>query len=207
MDQEVEYLKDITQIKDMMQRSSRFISLSGLSGVMAGIYALAGAYWAYQLLDGTDVRFTSDHIRLALGSQFWTLLVIALSVLLLTIVTGVWLTTKRAKKQGLKVWDDTARRLVVNLAIPLVSGGIFCLILLKWNFVGVIAPVMLIFYGLGLVNASKYTLTDIRYLGLCEIVLGLIAAWYMGYGLLFWAIGFGVLHIIYGSLMYFKYER
>lgn len=207
MDQEVDYLKDISQIKDMMQRSSRFISLSGLSGVMAGIYALGGAFWAHRVLSAGSVKLSSDHVRLALGDQFWTLVVIALVVLVLALSTGIWLTTRRAKQQGMKVWDDTARRLIVNLAIPLVSGGLFCLILLKWNIVGAIAPVMLIFYGLSLVNASKYTLTDIRYLGLSEIVLGLIAAWFMGYGLLFWAIGFGVLHILYGSLMYFKYER
>jgi hypothetical protein len=44
-------------------------------------------------------------------------------------------------------------------------------------------------------------------LGICEIGLGLIASIYMGYGLLFWAVGFGVLHIIYGIVMYMKYER
>jgi hypothetical protein len=58
-----------------------------------------------------------------------------------------------------------------------------------------------------LINASKYTFNDIRYLGFCEIILGLGAAVYVGYGLYFWALGFGILHIIYGAMMYYKYER
>jgi hypothetical protein len=96
---------------------------------------------------------------------------------------------------------------VINLAIPLAVGGIFCAILLYHGIVYLMAPAMLIFYGLALVNGSKYTLTDIRYLGLSEIVLGVFAAFFIGYGLLAWAIGFGVLHIVYGTLMYYKYER
>jgi len=207
MEQEVDYLKDITQIKDMMARSSRFISLSGMSGVMAGIYALIGAYVTKQILEDGAVRMNYDAAQMTLFEQFWWLLIVASVVLFFALGTGIWLTTRRAKKQGMKVWDDTARRLVVNLAIPLVAGGLFCLILLKWGMVGAVAPVMLIFYGLALVNASKYTLTDIRFLGISEVALGLLAAWYMDYGLLFWAIGFGVLHIVYGSLMYYKYER
>ena len=62
---------------------------------------------------------------------------------------------------------------------------------------------MLIFYGMALVNASKYTLGNVRYLGLAEIVLGLLCAALPGYGFWFWVIGFGVLHIVYGSLIYF----
>jgi len=70
-----------------------------------------------------------------------------------------------------------------------------------------IAPVMLVFYGLALINASKYTLNDIRYLGYAETVIGLIACFFVDYGLLAWTIGFGALHIIYGLMMFYKYEK
>jgi hypothetical protein len=95
------------------------------------------------------------------------------------------------------------------MLIPLVAGGIFCIAMLYHGgaFILLISPAMLIFYGLSLVNGSKYTLHDIRYLGCLEIVLGLIAVFNLGYGIIFWALGFGVLHIIYGALMWFKYDR
>lgn len=197
--QQADYLKDITEIRAIMERSSRFISLSGLSGVMAGVYALGGAYVAHLVVQ--DYR-TNPHDYVVAY-----LMADAAVVLLLALCTGFFLTTRRARAQGATVWDATAQRLLINLLIPLVVGGVFSLILLARGMVGIIAPSMLIFYGLALVNASKYTLTDIRYLGFAEIGLGLLAAWIAGYSLLFWALGFGVFHIIYGTLMYYTHER
>ena len=197
--QETDYLKDISEIRSIMERSSRFISLSGLSGVMAGIYALIGAYVAHLILQ--DYRLQPhDQVVVYLIAD-------AIAVLLLAVGTGILLTTRRARAQGATIWDASARRLLINLLIPLAVGGLFSLILIFRGLVGIIAPSMLIFYGLALVNASKYTLSDIRYLGFTEIGLGLLAAIVPGYSLLFWAIGFGVMHIVYGTLMYYTHER
>jgi hypothetical protein len=131
----------------------------------------------------------------------------AFVVLVLALFFGVFFTTRNARKKGLPFWDATVKRMLINLFIPLVAGGVFCLILLYHHLVFLIAPSTLLFYGLALINASKFTLTDIRYLGISEIILGLIAMVFVGYGLIFWAIGFGVLHIVYGLAMYIKYER
>lgn len=200
--QKADYIKELTEIRSMMERSSRFISLSGLSGVMAGFYALIGAYVANHVLQDYRAGQIQDQTT---AIQY--LLIDAGLVLISAIGTGIFLTTRRAQQQGLKVWDATARRLLINLLLPLGVGGLFLLILLYHGYIGVIAPGMLIFYGLSLINASKYTLTDIRYLGIAEIILGLISAIIMAKGLLWWTLGFGVLHIAYGTLMYYKYER
>lgn len=184
----------------MMERSSRFISLSGLSGVLAGAYALIGALAANSILDHQNNPAIGDNTLLLL-------VLIAMAVLLLTLLTGMLPTVRRTKKLNLKIWNSTTQRLVINLMIPLATGGIFIAILLWKGIVLLAAPLMLIFYGLALINASKYTLSDIRYLGISEIVLGLLATVFDNYGLLFWAIGFGVLHILYGLAMYYKYER
>jgi predicted lysophospholipase L1 biosynthesis ABC-type transport system permease subunit len=213
MDENKEHLENLSEIRALMERSSRFISLSGLSGVFAGIMALAGAgvaYW-YLKLDGWKIPYSEYSIQESSGRMemdFFTFFALdAFTVLGLSIVVGILLTRRRAKKHGQTIWDPTAKKLLINLVIPLAAGGIFCMILLSHGAVALIAPCTLLFYGLGLVNASKYTLTDIKWLGLSEIALGLIASFYIGYGLIFWAIGFGVLHIVYGTLMYFKYER
>lgn len=201
-----EHLQTITDIRSMMERSSRFISLSGLSGIFAGIFAIVGAYVAYIKLNSLNGIY-----RLLDNSAFIDvaiyLLVDAFFVLVASLTVGVILTIRNSKKKGIKIWDATAKRLLINLLIPLIAGGLFCLVLLYHGLVGLVAPSSLLFYGLALINASKYTLNDIRYLGFCEIALGLIASLYMGYGLFFWAAGFGVLHIVYGAVMYYKYER
>ncbi|WP_421892970.1 hypothetical protein [Marinoscillum sp.] len=198
------YLEDLKDIKSIMERSSRFISLSGLSGVIAGIVALAAAYLAYQ-----TVYARQDYLnyRTAIMDQdaIITLLGIAISSLLLSLGAGIFFTRRQARRHDQKLWDAQARRLVFNLAIPLMAGGILCLILLFKGFIGLVAPLTLVFYGLALINASKYTLSEIRSLGICEVIIGLIGCQFIGFGLILWAIGFGVLHIIYGIAMYIKH--
>lgn len=189
----------LSEIKHLMERSSRFISLSGLSGILAGIYALMGALAAYWYRLGYMHEDSREMLRF--------LLIDAILVLILAVGTGILLTTRKAKKDGNSIFDSTAKKLIINLSIPLLTGGIFCIALIYHGHTFYVAPVMLLFYGLALVHVSKYTRDDVRALGVAEIILGTIALFVTGYGLLFWVIGFGVLHIIYGTYMYFKYEK
>lgn len=199
------YIEDLKEIKDIMNRSSRFISLSGLSGISAGISALIGAYLAYRIVYTNPDYQQFGRIFLT-NESITQLLLIALGTLILAIGTGIYFTTRETKKRNQKIWDIQTRRLLINLFIPLLSGGILCLILLFKGYIGLVAPLTLIFYGLALVNASKYTLNEIRSLGLMEIVLGLLATYFIGFGLLFWSIGFGILHIVYGIIMQWRYK-
>lgn len=216
MSNQNEHLKDLQEIRSIMERSSKFISLSGLSGVFAGIFALLGALAVYiyqhefffSRYQNQGVFLRNDLISgTELQSFILFLFTDAIIVLILALGSGIFFTTRNARKKGLPYFDATAKRMLINLFIPLVTGGLFCIALLFHHLVYLIAPSTLIFYGLALVNASKFTLNDIKYLGYCEIALGLLAMVLVGYGLLFWAFGFGVLHIVYGSAMYFKYER
>jgi hypothetical protein len=196
-----DYLKDISEIKNMMNKSSRFISLSGLSGILAGVYAIIGATIAYWLVT-TSVR---GYLILD-GKIFRICVFILLMVALFSIVTAIILTTRKAKKNGAKIWDATSKRLIINFLIPLVVGGLYILIILGQEKYGQTGGLMLIFYGLALVNASKYSIGDIRYLGYIQIILGLIGSLYPGYSFWLWVLGFGVMHIIYGTWMHFKYD-
>ncbi|SMC45065.1 hypothetical protein [Pedobacter africanus] len=212
MSKQEEQLNALNDIKKLMDRSSRFISLSGLSGVFAGVTALLGAYLAHVEINNymtTSGQYSAYPVGSSLLDLEFNLLKIGLGVLVVALAGGLLFTLRQSKKRNLPFWDRTTKNLLINLAIPLFSGGLFiiALLLVHPNTYGLIAPSCLVFYGLALINASKYTYSDIRYLGLCEIILGLIAMFYIGYGLYFWAIGFGILHIFYGMLMYFKYER
>ena len=197
-----DYLKDISEIKELMNKSSRFISLSGLSGIMAGIYAIVGAAIAYWLVS------TSGMDYLILDGKIFRLVMLDLFLIaFFSIVTAIYLTTRKAKKNGEKIWDTTSQRLVINFLIPLVVGGIYILIILGQQKYGQTAALTLIFYGLALVNASKYSIGNIRYLGFIEICIGLICAMIPGYGFWLWVLGFGVMHIVYGIWMHLKFDK
>lgn len=206
MNQPQDFEKDLASIRNLMERSSKFLSLSGLSGVMAGIYALAGAVVTYFFLYRGRTLRTVAYYQQNPDMVFY-LILIAGVVLMLSLITGFYLSYQKAAKAGISIWNETSQRLLVNLAGPLIAGGIFTLLLVYRGYYGIIAPSCLIFYGLALMNASTNLYTEIRYLGYTEVALGLLCAFLPGYGLFFWSVGFGVLHIIYGSLMYYRYER
>jgi hypothetical protein len=208
MDQQHASLETLQDIRRIMDRSSRFLSLSGLSGVSAGVFALIGVFFAYDWIYEYYVRFNRDGYSATDFQQLkWSLLGLATAVFLAAIAFAFYFTWRRTRANNVPIWDAASRKLLVNMLIPLIAGGIFTLGLLKYDEWRFVAPATLIFYGLALVNASKYTFGDVRYLGFLEILLGLINMWYIGYGLYFWGVGFGVLHIIYGLIMWWKYEQ
>jgi len=199
---EQDYLKDISEIKNLMNRSSRFISLSGLSGIFAGIYAIIGAAVAYWLVANSGREYL-----ILDGEVFQWILLDLFLIAFFSVITAIFLTTKKAAKEGVKVWDHSTQRLLTHFLIPLIAGGIYILIILNQNKYGQTGALMLIFYGLALVNASKYTVGKIKYLGYVEILLGLLCAFLPGYGFWLWVIGFGCMHIFYGTMMYIKEKK
>ena len=210
-------LDTLRDIKQMMERSSRFISLSGLSGIAAGCCALVGAWFANRQINAyrsnNGAAFSDDNSKNIFHDVKYGLPYELIKIAVLTFVAALILafifTYLRSRKNKSPLWSNTSRRLMFNVCIPLLVGGIYMLNVLRHGAFELVASGCLIFYGLALVNASKYTLSEIRYLGYGQLLLGLLDLAYddSNYGLYFWALGFGVLHILYGAIMWWKYER
>ena len=211
-EQNLEALKDI---RSMMERSSRFISLSGRSGISAGIFGLAGAWLADYKISQFREATGGGAAQMPEGSFFSErlltlqadLIKLAVCIFVLACFTAFLFTWQKSKRSGMAIWGSSAQRLLWNTLLPMIAGGLVILRLMEMEQYILIAPVCLIFYGLGLINGSKYTLGEIRYLGYLEVILGVAGLWMPGQGLLLWAAGFGLLHIIYGTAMWWKYDR
>ncbi len=199
--------QELAEIKSMMERSTRFLSLSGLAGILAGIYAFVGAgiawYWVY--LPGTEFGKESQPVPAA--DLQVKLLAVAFIVLLLALGTAYLLSQNKSKRKSQKFWTPASKRFLLGLFIPVLAGGLFSIALIHESTYQLIAPATLLFYGLGLINASHFTLGEIKNLGIGQLILGIIAAYFPDFGLICWAMGFGVLHVIYGAMMYYRYDR
>lgn len=198
------YIEDLADIKDIMNRSSKFITLSGLSGISTGVIAIIGGYMAYQVVF-INQEYQSYERFILSSDSLVQLLLIASGTIILAISSVIYFTLQTAKKMDNATWDIQTKPLLINLFIPIITGGILCILLLQQGYIGLIAPLTMIFYGLGLVNASKFTLQEMRSLGIIEILLGLLAIYFISYGLLAWVIGFGFIHIVYGVIVHLKY--
>ena len=204
-------IEDLEHIRSLMERSSKFLSLSGFSGIAAGVIALVGATIAYFIVfEQGAVKYDERMRALGSGSTMGIRLqmaVLAASVLVCAVCAAWFFSSRKAKRAGTRLWTSTARRTLYHFLIPLATGGIFCVTLVMNHDIHLVGSATLIFYGLALVNSGKFTVDEVHYLGLSEIVLGLLAGVFLNYGLLFWALGFGVMHIVYGIRMYHKYDR
>ncbi len=188
-------LEDLKVIREMMEKSSKFLSLSGLSGIVAGITATLGVAYAYFFIFGGHIAAANI-----------LMIIDACIVLIISVTFGVYFSWRKARKSNQKLFNKVTLKTIYNLSIPLLTGGIFSIILILRGESEMVAAITLIFYGLALVNVSKFTFDEIHYLGITEILLGIAAAIFTHNGIIFWTIGFGICHIIYGSIMYKKYD-
>ncbi len=213
MDSENEPVQALEEIKQMMDRSSRFVSLSGWSGIAAGICALVAAWLAGKKFNEYEIseneyeaksNYTRDSNLLQLDRE---LLILGVITFIVAFFFAFLFTYLRSRKTGVPIWGFTARKVMINVAVPMIAGGLLIWRITDFGLYGLVAPVCLLFYGLALINASKFTFSELRYLGYLQLLLGVINLWAIGYGLYFWAAGFGLLHILYGIVMWNKYER
>jgi uncharacterized membrane protein HdeD (DUF308 family) len=205
-----EQLQDLKEIRQMMERSTKFLSLSGLSGISAGVIALVASFIAWQMRPESVAEVVYDGSQykpLLNGDYIWSLVYLGLATIVLALAAGFFFTWRKAKKKQSPMWNKTSRRLLVSLCIPMVAGAFVIVSLLINEVYWIIPELTLVFYGLTLVNAAQHTYRDVFYLGISELAVGVIALFISGYSLLFWAFGFGILHIIYGVSMHLKYER
>lgn len=198
---ERDYLEDLAEIRMMMQRSSKFLSLSGWAGIMAGIYALVGAYMAYMLFNfrPSDILYEAPDTG--------KLILLGSIILIVSIGTAMLLSRQRAQKKGESAWNSTSRRMLIAMAVPLLTGGLILLVLLSYELAAFLIPVSLVFYGMALFNAGHFTFREVQMLGICQSALGILALIFIPYSVLIWAVGFGLMNMVYGIYIHLKYER
>ncbi len=208
-------LATLREIRTIMERSARLLSLSGWSGIWAGLVALTGSAIAYVRLQTAGPGsfepsgYNPINHTYARDITINNLLLLALAVFLVALAGGYYFTYRKNRKQGISIWNSASRKMVISMMIPIAVAALLILVLLHNGDLDYITPICLILYGMALFNGSRYTISDIRYLGLLEIILGCVALFVSGWewSLYLWAFGFGVLHILYGIIMWRKYDQ
>ena len=208
MKEQQDYLKDISEIKKLMEKSTRFLSLSGLSGVLIGMYALAGvaiAHFTMGYSAALERGIMEDGLKN--NRDISDLIILAIAILILSLGTGYWFSHQKSVTTGQKIWNPASRTMMWHFGVPLATGGCVMLILLSRGMIDWLAPASLLFYGLALYSISRFTFAELKGLSLLELSLGLLGMAFPTYGLWLWALGFGVGHIIYGFYIYQKHEK
>lgn len=208
--------QQLHDIRRMMERSSRFLSLSGWSGIWAGCTALVGALIAFiwlppELLKMYDGSYgplgKSQEAFCFCGAIFSRTVTLALMILIIALAGAYFFTARKMRREGASLSQPASRRMLWAMALPMIVGAFFVFAFMRSGHPDYLTATCLVFYGLALINGSNHTLGEIRNLGYLQIVLGVIALFLPGWGLYFWIAGFGFFHIVYGIMMWNKYDK
>jgi hypothetical protein len=207
MAKKTKQIQDIQKIRTIMEKTTPFLSLSGLSGIAAGLTGcLAGTI---MMLKIQSVWISRDLLKDVLADYqlriFFTILL--LSALFLATLISFVITALNTIKKNQPLWVISSFRFAENLFIPLLTGGVLLTAFYFHKNFEYFIPGMLIFFGLALYCASQFSKDEIKVLGILEICLGLLSLYFIPAGLILWTAGFGLLNIGYGIYMYVKYER
>lgn len=198
-----EAINTLNEIKDLMKKSSRFQTISGLSIIIIGIYASIVSLGAWLLLGDHEpyswLPSWSLDLSINTPTRTWVAILCALALVVVSFGTVCIMSYAKTKRQNHQFsFDQTVRRPLLHFFVPAVTGGLLCLAMLLQGHYGLTSSFMLVFYGLALINCSHYTTSSIALLGYGELLLGIIDCFLISHGILFWFLGFGLWHIVFG---------
>jgi len=188
-----------------MQQTSTYFSLRGWTGILLGIYGLLIVYLVHMLTNTYGDGFDGSS-QLPIALLEIAIMVFAVVTVLISLIT-LWIRAKRrAKRHNEKLWSSLSKKLRFHTLIPLLLFVIILIIIANKGYYSSITPLLLLLYGIFLLNLSRFSSGRLKYLAIADIFLAIIAYFVFDKEMLFLGLGFGIFHIIYG-LMTFNKKR
>ena len=172
-------------IRETMERAGSFTAVPGWGGIAMGISAIIAAVLAGKEQDP------------ALWLRVW---IIELIVAMLLASATMTLKARRARTS---LFMGPARRFAMAFAPPVMVGGVLTWALAWREQFELLPAVWLLLYGAGIIAGGMYSVRVVPIMGGLFFMLGLLALFLPGNLLL--ALGFGVLHIVFGSIIAWRY--
>jgi hypothetical protein len=196
--------RELKVIRQLMERPVRYSTMSGLSGILAGLAALGGlaADWAI-----SSAWQDTPRMAMKINVLVWA------GVLAVAFAGAVICTRLRERRQNMPFWSGVKKRILLTILPPFVAGvGLTLIIAYRWhtgwgpNEWGLIPAIWMLFYGLALWQVGLLSPVEVRLMGAAFLACGLAAAlWFQPYP--YWSLGvtFGGFHIVYGLAVWVRH--
>lgn len=171
-----------------MERAAGFSAVPGWGGVMMGLTALLAAGVAHPL------RFTEMWLKVWLAAA-----VVATAIGLAAIVL-------KARRSGMPLAGPAGRKFALALSPAIGAGAILTFVLYRNGSIRDLPGCWLLLYGTAVTSGGALSVRVVPMLGLSLMALGVAAlAAPAVWGDAFLALGFGVLHIVFGIVIARRY--
>jgi hypothetical protein len=175
-------------IRETMERAGSFTAVSGWGQIAIGVSAVLAAWIA------------SQQIATALWLAVW--MGEALVSLAIGVATAGW----KAHRAGMPLLSGPGRKFVLSLAPPLVAGALLTIVLFQAGLIQLLPGVWMLLFGVGVVTAGAFSVRIVPVMGCAFMLLGAVALFLpLGWGNALMAAGFGGLHLVFGSVIAWRY--
>lgn len=188
--------ENLRVIRDLMERSTKYSTFSGLSGVLAGTASITGCIVTHLL----QRRFPDP-------ASFRIPFLLTWSLVILCAIGGDFLLTKRrATRVGKRIVSRLGKQMVIASAPGLGTGALLTLYFLSHNLLADIFPMWMLAYGIAVCAVGLFSQREVSWLGAAFLAAGTITLLLPLFGLtalpalglIMMAVTFGGFHIVYG---------
>ena len=175
-------------IRETMERSTSFTAVSGVAGMIMGAVAMVAAVVA-------STRRTPE-------AWLLTWLIAALVAGL----AALWAMIRKARASGVSLLSGPGSKFALFFTPPIVVGALLTAALVRVDLLSVLPGAWLLLYGTAVVSGGAFSVRIVPMMGVGFMLVGALAlfappAW----GDEFMAVGFGVLHIVFGLVIWRKH--
>jgi hypothetical protein len=175
-------IEDLRFIRRTMEGGAAFTAVPGWGGVGMGLTALAAAALA----------------AAQPSAEGWLLVWIVEAVLAVAI--GSVAIYRKARRAELPVLSGAGRKFVLSFLPPALAGAVLTVAIWQAGADSLLPGVWLLLYGAAVVTGGAFSVKIVPVTGICFMVLGVLALLATpAAGDLFMAVGFGGLHIVFGT--------
>ena len=177
-------MDNLSFIRSTMERATSFTAVPGWGGVAMGATALVAA--AIAPLQGSPDGWL----------RVWLVEALVAGAI------GSYAMARKARRSEGAALSRPTRRFLLSYAPPILVGALLTFVLHREGLFRVLPGLWLMLYGTGVVTGGAFSVRVVPVMGLCFMAVGAVAlvapaSW----GDPALALGFGVLHIIFGVII------
>lgn len=183
--------ENLRVIRELMERSTKYSTFSGPSGILAGAASIVGCVVTHSLATRPP---GSDSFRIPFLIT-WSM------VILFAIGADFLLMKRRAARVGKRIVSRLGKQMVFAAGPGLGTGVLLTLYLLQHNMLTNVYPFWMLSYGIAVCAVGQFSQREVKALGVAFLLAGTLTLLMPGWGLPLMALSFGGFHIIYALLI------
>jgi hypothetical protein len=177
-------MEDLRFIRQTMERGAAFTAVPGWGGVGMGISAVVAA------------AIAAGQATVEGWFLVWTL------EAAFAVAIGAVAIHRKASRADLPVLSGAGRKFLLSFLPPALAGAVLTVALWQAGASSLLPGAWLVLYGAAVVTGGTFSVKIVPVMGVCFMVLGVVALLATpAAGDLFMAVGFGGLHVIFGTII------